>query len=699
MKTLLIGILSLASLCALATPPEISGFGFEQDPQTADVTVRFKLAGDAILTMDVKTNGVSIGWRNFREGVAGAKLNQLNPAGDYVLTWKPAETWPGEKIPVGALAIEVKAWSPADPPDYLVAKLNSWREVSYYVDEDDLPYPVGDRIYKTTSLLMKRMHVANKPWLMGSPTTETGRANNEDRHPVTLSADYYIGVYEFTQRQWSVIPEQGGIDNWPAIPSGLTATGDAYPIANIRIPTLRVSSAASDWPAEGHDVNGGLALYKIRQKTGLNIDLPTEAQWEFAARGGTSTAYSNGKNSVTDEELSRFAVCNTTAVSEVGTKEPNAFGLYDMVGNVSELVLDWYAANLGSAYQHDPVGNRTQTDGVGAIIARGAWYASPAANARSAYRGYRWSWKQNWGAGTQPYFGFRFVCPVGTAWPSMTFPDGTVSQDAATRIVTLKYDLDADSIITIEAYVDGEKIPDEAMRSVSGDVNRLIPAGTGKIISWYPDESWAGKVFEAGRVSFKLRKFAESDPPNYMAVDLRPGASKNVLWFPSAEAMPEPITNDVWKTDYLVMRRIPAKGVEWFMGIAKNAEGKSVEGDGRDDGSPYHRVHLSQDYMIGVFELTQKQWQYLVGTAVTTGDTLPITGAPKVFRAYWGNTKPWPMGGYIEMDGGIKTIRNNFPTYKFDLPTEAQWEFACRAGTAAAFCNNRTQPWGNGNAA
>ena len=706
MKSLLTGVFALVSVLALAAPPQISGFEFEQHPSTADVTVRFKLVGDAILTMDVKTNGVSIGWRNFREGVVGAKLNQLNPAGDYTLVWKPAETWPGTRIVAGALSVEVKAWSPNDPPDYLDADLTRWSSVKYYVDEDDLPYPVTNNIYKKQHLLMKRVHAANKTWLMGSPSTESGRVGNEVRHPVTLSADYYIGVYEFTQGQWLTVPDGSAIPKFADMESEVPVIGDYYPVSKVRTVTLRGSEASTYWPTCNHGLNGSQVLDRIRQKIGIRVDLPTEAQWEYAARGGTSTAYPNGKDTVTDDELSAFAIWSgnapknasgTAVFAEVGTRAPNGFGLYDMQGNVAEMVLDWYVENLGTGYQHDPVGGTDTTDKAGSLIGRGGHYSAAADKQRSAYRGYRWSWHYNWGAATQPYFGFRLVSPVGATWPAMTFADGTVSQDANTRIVTLKYDLDADSIVTIEAYVDGEKIPDEAMRSVSGAVNRLISAGTGKIISWYPDESWAGKVFEAGRVSFKLRKFAESDPPNYMAVDLRPGASKNVLWFQSAEAMPEPITNDVWKTDYLVMRRIPAKDVEWFMGIAKNADGTSVEGDGRDSGSPYHRVHLSQDYMIGVFELTQKQWQYLVGTAVSTGDTLPFTGATKTFRAYWGNTKPWPMGGYTEMDGGIKTIRTNFPTYKFDLPTEAQWEFACRAGTAAAYCNNSMSPGAHGN--
>ena len=714
MKRIMAMAFAVLAGVVLAAPPTISNFGFSQNKDTTEVTVTFTLEGDAILTMNVKTNGVSIGWRNFRSGVTGAKLNQCNAAGNYELKWRPVETWPGDRLPVGELEIEMKAWSPNDPPDYLDADLTQWNSVKYYIDEDDLPYPVTDNIYKKQHLLMKRIHAANKTWLMGSPSSESGRDGNEVRHPVTLSADYYIGVYEFTQGQWLTVPDGSAISAFAAMESTVPVKGDYYPVSSVRIPTLRVSSASSDWPAKGRELNGGLVLAKIGQKTGLRFDLPTEAQWEYAARGGTSTAYSNGKDSVTDDELSTFAVWSGNApknasgskvFAEVGTKAPNGYGLYDMAGNVSELVVDWFQSNLGSAYQHDPVGGTTQTDATGALIARGGPYsrgktlAEEKTTQRSAWRGYRYAWKYNWNAAAQAFIGFRLVSPVGAAWPAMTFADGTVLQDVATRIVTLKYDLDAASIVTIEAYVDGEKIPDEAMRSVSGAVNRLVPAGKGKSISWYPDESWAGKVFGAGRVSFKLRKFAESDPPNYMAVDLRTGASQNVLWFSSAEAMPEPITNDVWKTDYLVMRRIPAKDVEWFMGIAQNADGTSVEGDGRDGGSPYHRVKLSQDYMIGVFELTQKQWQYLVGTAVTTGDTLPFTGATKTFRAYWGSTKAWPMGGYTEMDGGIKTIRTNFPTYKFDLPTEAQWEFACRAGTAAAYCNNNTAPGLHGNSA
>ena len=225
--------------------------------------------------------------------------------------------------------------------------------------------------------------------------------------------------------------------------------------------------------------------------------------------------------------------------------------------------------------------------------------------------------------------GARLVAPASRDWPTVSVAAGTVSQDSSRR-VAITYELEEDSIVTLELYEDGERVSDEALRGVCGDVNRVVINGT-RCIYWQPDASWEGKSIESGHLSFRIRQWPTNDPPAYMAIDLRSPSVTNIQFYASAEAMPEPITNYLWKTDYLVMRRIPAKDVTWWMGIPTNAVGQSVEGGSGDlTNSKRHRVKLSQDYYISVFELTRRQTRVFGNDASSDANafewTLPYLG-------------------------------------------------------------------------
>ena len=174
---------------------------------------------------------------------------------------------------------------------------------------------------------------------------------------------------------------------------------ETRPVERISYNAIRGSSTGAGWPGSS-GVDSSSFIGRIRSRTGLSqFDLPTEAQWEYACRAGTTTAMSNGINLNNAEYDSRIAgVCvhyrdYTAAYSScspweggtyyVGYLDANPWGLYDMHGNVWEWCLDWYSANLGTSAVTDPKG---PSSGSHRVIRSGAWECA-SYNCRSARRG------------------------------------------------------------------------------------------------------------------------------------------------------------------------------------------------------------------------------------------------------------------------------------------------------------------------
>lgn len=267
------------------------------------------------------------------------------------------------------------------------------------------------------------------------------------------------------------------------------------------------------------------------------------------------------------------------------------------------------------------------------------------------------------------------------------------------RVVTVKYTLDEPAIVTFDVLTNGVSIGAANLKSTTGDLNRLVPAtGSGEMrtIAWNAYESWPDHKFKNGEVSVKVTAWATNSPPDYMVVKLV-GEDKGArTFYPSADWFPGVggVTNDMYKTDYLVMRRIPAAGKTFRMGSPDSEKKRNA------DNEILHYVSLTNDFYMAVFELTKKQYRNVVGSGPNERyfsyvPTNPVDAV--TYNAFRGSTKLWPRDGHdIDTGSNLHVFRSTLNLPTLDLPTEAEWEFACRAGTLAARYDGSEHP-GSGN--
>jgi len=186
---------------------------------------------------------------------------------------------------------------------------------------------------------------------MGSPTSEEFRKNNEAQHEVTLTKPYYIGKYEVTQEQYEAVMEKN--------PS--STKGSKLPVTDV------------SWK----DCQEFIKKLNLKTKGGYR--LPTEAEWEYACRAGTKTAYSFGEN-ITKRDAN-YGDGGAESIKSGGSYKPNAFGLNDMHGNAWEWCEDW-KADYPAGAATDPKGPET---GVYRVVRGGSFYNS-VSTARSSFR-------------------------------------------------------------------------------------------------------------------------------------------------------------------------------------------------------------------------------------------------------------------------------------------------------------------------
>ena len=375
MKSFAFCAVALAASVVGAATPTVTGMSVSQEKGTKVVTISYTIDEPAVITLEMLTNGFPVAETDLT--TLQGEMNCRVEAGPHAFIWVPyAEPGLGahpERSVPGGLTVRLTAWAVDNPPDWMVADLRSdhAKDVRFYVTSNAIPGGIGSDTYKTDKLVMRKVHARNVEWMMGAPPGEKGLSANSDKakysrfHRVTLTNDYYLGIYEVTQRQCEHATGSAY--------SGFTYEEDSpmRPVDKTHMGTCRggTSTAGYKWPDKGHEVAPNSIMDLFRRRTGIEIDLPTSAQWEFACRAGCTAALYSGWELVesygTDAHLGEIAwykgnaseggTSNQTHV--VGKKLPNAWGFYDMLGNVNEWVLDCLYADYTSLEPRiEPVG-------------------------------------------------------------------------------------------------------------------------------------------------------------------------------------------------------------------------------------------------------------------------------------------------------------------------------------------------------
>ena len=229
---------------------------------------------------------------------------------------------------------------------YCVIDLSAGPRASHYAVSytDDLPENgFNTEEYKTTKLVLRRIEP-------GTFTMGSADEKNNKPHQVTLTKPFYCGIFEVTQKQYELVMGM----NPSAIIQLLAKrplTGDMRPVERVSWDMIRGDSSKYNWPSSAK-VAPDSFMGRLQDRTGLNFDLPTEAQWEYACRAGTTSKYNNGCDSMDDlKQLEQLGPnrskkkCDSgggysDGHTTVGSYNPNAWGFHDMHGNVAEWCLD-----------------------------------------------------------------------------------------------------------------------------------------------------------------------------------------------------------------------------------------------------------------------------------------------------------------------------------------------------------------------
>ena len=406
----------------------VSNVSAVQDARTDVLSVTYDLENTqnnepAYVFMDVLTNGVSIGIGNIRtvEGdISASNGTPVAPGTGKSFTWKAGRDWRDQYSTNATIMVYAYYTNKIDliPGVYMKVDLASGGTypVIYSMagPKVDAAGHAVDAEDKTRWLWLRRLEACPGGYTMGASINETSMnywyyGERETPHTVILTKPFFAGVFPVTRGQWRRIMGSDPVT---------VDSSDSAPVSRVTYNDVRGTTAAGgvtvDWPnnsGDMHVVGTGSFLETLRSRTGVEFDLPTEAQWEYACRAGTTGAWNNGTTMVPDVtnvedpnlDLLGWYLSNTPSAmpQPVGQKDPNAWGLYDFHGNVWEWCLDHIQTAGSSATVTDPVGPTS-----GGRTMKGGGWNSQSKHCRSARRDSQAATEKN------NEFGFRLVAPA-----------------------------------------------------------------------------------------------------------------------------------------------------------------------------------------------------------------------------------------------------------------------------------------------
>ena len=442
MKSIMISaLLALALLPSFAedyleNPIVVTMTSVKQESRSRDLVVNYTLENHpGIMRMDVLTNGVSIGAKHLVSFSGDYSMTEAMQPGAHTFRWHARRDWPANLTTNAVIRLNAYYTNQIDqvPGAYMRVDLAGGQSAESYPVLYTLTGPSTDDEGHANStddkdryLWLRRVGSAGPITYRQGASTYGSLIDNagtaEVVREVTLTNAFFVGVFPVTQAQYVRVIDKVGTRN------GL----DHAPVYDVSYDDIRgLTNAAGvviDWPNTWHDkVGTNSFLHALRARTGLEFDLPTEAQWEFFCRAGTDTDFNDGSNLsptnyyigttlVTNTQYSvslakiawfgkriKVGIGNAGSATEVGLKNPNAWELYDCHGNVWEWCLDKVqnVTNLTDLAVTDPPG---PTSGKYRIM-RGGAASQSAASCRSAQR------LRNSATLRSSLVGFRLVCP------------------------------------------------------------------------------------------------------------------------------------------------------------------------------------------------------------------------------------------------------------------------------------------------
>ena len=356
MKKLMIALSVSAVAAATVSAATITNVLIRQQwPWSTKVNVDYVLQDVANGTHDVKVefrNGSQV-ITNRTESLSGDRFG-VGP-GEHTLTWDPSYGDAGQ-LPAVLPNMTATVSIPDDGRTWMIIDISGGNNAENYpITFTNAPPPGGwnQEVYKKTKIVFRRIPATT--FQQGVTEAETNHFNISNggwaprrRRTVTLTKDYYIAIFETTVPQHRMMFVDG------------LSSYEMRPVRNVTWNDMRGSGSREPspwgtWPnyASGSKfdtLNQRVAAQLSAVLPGYKIELPTYAQWECACRGGVDTCFNSGKSwaddgtDSADSNLAEIAQYGVNPSSdpwpEVGQKEPNAYGLYDMHGGVMELIRD-----------------------------------------------------------------------------------------------------------------------------------------------------------------------------------------------------------------------------------------------------------------------------------------------------------------------------------------------------------------------